>query len=578
MIAGHQNFGNIAALPAGGFGVLRMLKQAVGMAFLDRTFGVAKNAGQQAHGGVQHGLGGDLSACHHEIAKGYFCHAELFQNPLIHPFKAATQHRHPITARQILRHRLIKAPPARRHIKDRPAPTGVRLRLRQSRANDIGAQHHASTATCGRVIHIAMPPDAVGTQIMGVQLPFAVLQRLAGQGRTQHTGKCLGEQRDDARLPDANEIGRFIHQRCWFQRGPDCLAAVGFLWCAHAHVLLQGGCAWNRYLKPNRNPEEQSLNIKTEAMRAARAVWLRLAESSGLVAGNFVLSLLSARREGAGGGRVVVLAEGGARYVIKFRLNGRTEQFETALQAHHAAWQSMAAVPDCAAPLVLATDAQAGALLLEWVSAPTLLQALTRDPTATARAMNHTGRWMAAMHRGGAHDTVAFKADWMLGRLDVKTAGGVAEPAEYAACRTALNHLAKEARGAQMKKAVIHGDLTLSNLMWDGHVMTGIDFENTGIHPIVRDAAMLLCDVAVRCPVEQDSGLDGLLSADIMKAFARGLGEDAAPSPLLRFFIAYQMLHRWSRMPLHPGDWSMRRALAFSRVKSGTQRVLQDVL
>ena len=62
MVAAAQDLGNGFAFKLGRLRVLRMLEQPVRKAlFLDRV-GIAEHAGQQAHGGVEHGLRGELAA------------------------------------------------------------------------------------------------------------------------------------------------------------------------------------------------------------------------------------------------------------------------------------------------------------------------------------------------------------------------------------------------------------------------------------------------------------------------------------------------------------------------------------
>jgi hypothetical protein len=51
--------------------------------------------------------------------------------------------------------------------------------LRDCTSQHICPHYHASAATCGRIINIAMLALTVRAKIMGVQLPFAVFQAFA---------------------------------------------------------------------------------------------------------------------------------------------------------------------------------------------------------------------------------------------------------------------------------------------------------------------------------------------------------------------------------------------------------------
>lgn len=315
------------------------------------------------------------------------------------------------------------------------------------------------------------------------------------------------------------------------------------------------------------------MSIEREALRCANDVWPRLARSAALDPRDYTVALLSVRRETGDQARVVAVADGPARYVIKFRLNGSADRFEAAVAAHQAAGAALAGIADCAAPAVLASDARAGALLLEWVRGPTLLQALQDNPERAPDALALAGRWMAALHGHGRTEAAAFSGDWMLGRLDRLAAQGVAEPEAFARCRAALAGIAQDARGTPMQRAVIHGDLTASNLIWDGHVMTGIDFENTGLHPVARDAATVLCDVAIRSDCAAQAGTATVLPRPIMDAFLQGLGADTAPAPVLRFFIGLKLLQHWTRLPDDPARWSARRVHMFARISAAASRL-----
>jgi tRNA A-37 threonylcarbamoyl transferase component Bud32 len=323
------------------------------------------------------------------------------------------------------------------------------------------------------------------------------------------------------------------------------------------------------------------LDLRNRGLRAARQIWPPLTRAAGYTPADFALSVLSARAEGGDRARVVVLADGPARLVLKFRLNADPAQHDTTLRAHETAAAILRDVPDCAAPDVLARHADTGALLLSWVRGRSLFEVLAEKPGQMDVMMGHVGRWMAALHHRGEIEETPFKGGWMLGRLDRMAAGGVPDPHGFAACRRVLAQVERAAHGKTMPRAMIHGDLSLTNLIWDGRVLTGIDFENTGLHPVARDAAAVLCDCAVwfgpSVPGVGDPSGQSLLPGQVMDAFATGLGAQAVDPAVQRFFIGMRLLSIWAQVPVHARDRSLRRARVWQGVEAAAKRVLRDV-
>lgn len=313
------------------------------------------------------------------------------------------------------------------------------------------------------------------------------------------------------------------------------------------------------------------MNTKTQALAAAHAAWPRLAEIAGRLAADYRLSVLSARAEAEGRTRVVALAEAGEdRVILKFRVNGEAEAAQKMAEAHRSAARALADLPGYAAPEVLAFDPASGALLLSWVNGVTLQDAVSDGQVSVPDLVPHVGRWMAALHRRGETDHVPFNGAWMLRRLDQMAAKGVPATSRFAACRTALGQMADQLHDAPVHRAVIHGDLKLGNLMWDGQVMTGIDFENTGLHPVCRDAAMVLCDCIIWAP----TGMP--LTNDVMTAFVDRLGADVVDRDMLRFFIALRLLQIWARTPVRAMDRVGRKAHVWRRVRDAAQQILLE--
>ena len=165
---------------------------------------------------------------------------------------------------------------------------------------------------------------------------------------------------------------------------------------------------------PGGGQKSDNVNVKTQALQAARAVWPRLAHVSGRDPEAYDVTLVSARSEGEGRVRVVAVAQANERVVIKFRVGGKPGEVVHSAQAHRSAIETLADMPDCAAPEIIATDTGTGAMALIWVEGATLRDVFASDPGAVRPVMGHAGRWMAALHSRGPVDFVPFKGDWML--------------------------------------------------------------------------------------------------------------------------------------------------------------------
>ncbi len=205
-----------------------MLEKARREAFLFGRGGIAENAGQKPHGSIQKRLRGDLPTGEDKIAKAYLFDPEMIQNALIHAFEPPAQKRDAITGRKLAHHRLIHRLAARREIDERHhAPrfgSGGGDRLFQH----VGPQNHPRAATGGCVVDIVMPPLAKLAQVIGLELPKPLVQRLAGQALAQNTGEGAGKERDHLHLKSAGEGRGLFHEVARLERGRDRLAPVGF--------------------------------------------------------------------------------------------------------------------------------------------------------------------------------------------------------------------------------------------------------------------------------------------------------------------------------------------------------------
>jgi len=277
-------------------------------------------------------------------------------------------------------------------------------------------------------------------------------------------------------------------------------------------------------------------------MAYARASWPDLAAQAGVDPAAYVLQAVSCRREGADGARCVVRAGGTDAFALKFRLPFDSARFSRTLAAHQSAAEALNPLPDVGAVPVIGHDPARGVLMLPWLAGETLDTHLSARPDDGAKTLALAGRILHGLVAAAPTEAQAFTGDWQLRRLDQMPAGDLPGKAAFAKHRASLGALADALGGADMTKGRIHGDFRLANLLWDGATLTVLDLENTQSHPVVRDVAQLLVDAAVWTG---ERPLDGQGT----QAFIDALGLSPPDTRLLRFFVAFQLLHLWAGTP-----------------------------
>lgn len=121
VVARLQDGGDFLPLPFGGAGVLRVLQQTVGKAFLFGRGRIAKDARDQPDGGIQKRLRGDLASGQDEIAKADLFDLVVIKDALVDTFEPATQQRDPLARGKAARGGLIERLATGRKIDNRPA-------------------------------------------------------------------------------------------------------------------------------------------------------------------------------------------------------------------------------------------------------------------------------------------------------------------------------------------------------------------------------------------------------------------------------------------------------------------------
>lgn len=318
--------------------------------------------------------------------------------------------------------------------------------------------------------------------------------------------------------------------------------------------------------------------FRNRMKRSGVAAWKKLAETTGRLPRDYVPTLLSARREEAGGRGVLLLKarRGAPDLILKFRVGDRKGAWvDRAVAAYTQAGKALAPQSDVQAPHVLACDAERQAILLSHVAGhparELLFDADGGETDATARLLGQCAGWLSALHRAQPGPTVPFDPARVMPWAEAQ-----ADRDAYETQRAALVRLGERADGVRMDTGLVHGDMTLANLLVDRATVSGIDFEEDGPGPGVQDVAMLLADYLVWFGHDIPKTCRTPLPPALEVAFWRGYGAQMADDPVFRAHLVARLLTLWQNVPADPSLRSPRRAHVYAGVRAALARVNQD--
>ena len=310
---------------------------------------------------------------------------------------------------------------------------------------------------------------------------------------------------------------------------------------------------------------------RTRLAEAALAAWHEAAPRLDLNPNPAARDILSAQNE-AQGGRIVMRltpVDGAESLILKLRLGGDPVALEQAARAYRRAATSLAGQPGLAVPRLIMTLPEHHALILSdcpGTDARSLL-ADSANPDDHVPILRAAGQWLGALHRGQPAATAAFDPTPAL-RGQARRAGKSVAPRQRALARliARVQALAAPLPDRMWPQAVIHGDMTLGNLLIAPDQITGIDFENDTPAPIARDLAMLLIDHELWFG-HHPAAID---------AFWQAYGIDLRHDPLVCFHIALRLARLWSDMPAHPAQSNPRRAHLWAGLQAMSARLERE--
>jgi len=216
-------------------------------------------------------------------------------------------------------------------------------------------------------------------------------------------------------------------------------------------------------------------------------------------------------------------------------------------------------------PPILKADLENGVLEMPWIGGASLADVILKgDPCSVAK---RAGEWLAT-HHALSQRKWPFQprghVNW-LNRLIEESVTGmrtIPDSAAFSASARATQEKAWAARGQKGRKAITHRDMTLANLIWDGDVVWGIDFENAREDEPLRDLFTLALDILTLVPDRYDT-------SSVLIALKQAYG-DGHTAPAVRHALQDCFcLWVWANTPLAPSRrqrarWSIARDLLTS--------------
>lgn len=307
----------------------------------------------------------------------------------------------------------------------------------------------------------------------------------------------------------------------------------------------------------------------------AQAAWRALAAKAGM-AGKTPVGVISARKGNKQRWRVVARVEGQTPCIVKFWSVDGAQKARHAYRALELAQNALGPRDTMGAPMPLAWDVGTGSVLMSVCAGVSLRDVLLDGAEADiAGTLKPALRWMSALHAGSLKSDVPFGGIKKLNALQrAGAAGNIPEAARFNACLAQLARLAEKAAQMPNPTAIVHGDLTLSNLLVQGQNLAGIDFNNITRTSVALDLAMLLCEVAVTFAQDREVPAFVLLPEDWDAMVAQSYGGLSLDSATFQFFAGARLLRIWAQITPNIADHSLRRGHLWRGTQIAAQRLL----
>ena len=298
-------------------------------------------------------------------------------------------------------------------------------------------------------------------------------------------------------------------------------------------------------------------------------LWARLAEQAGLPAQGWHAALVSRRRDAVRARRVYRLNRGDTGLALRIVDHPRdAADFAAEVEAHLGVQDRFSELP-----VLMATDLESQAALMQWGGDQTLFDALA---TATAperqRLLAQAGGWLARFHRSGFDERRQFQPKHTfrhLRRLMDEARSGkraVCDQADWLNAAEAFCRMQPEFEGRQTVSCLGHGDLNLRNLLLSDGGVNGIDFRKGGPVPVGHDVARLLVHFGalLASPVR---GSGGLLPGVELAGFFGGYDLAGEDDPSIACLTRMRILIDWQSLPKKTARHSMAEARRYDGLR-----------
>ena len=210
-----------------------------------------------------------------------------------------------------------------------------------------------------------------------------------------------------------------------------------------------------------------------------------------------------------------------------------------------------------AVPALYHLDADAGALLVEWLDAPHLETVLVRsalDPSRHRQTLARVGAWLGDFHSVGHVEPAPFDAERYRRQLATRIAGAEAGARILAAdplwdrSRAWLERQLVLQDGTPVPSGCIHGDFTFTNVLVTPDSVTGIDIWAEPDVPLVEDLARMFVYLAMGdpFPLRGRIGAVPLAGRRAQQALLEGYGGlDLTSASVWETLVCYEALARW---------------------------------
>lgn len=320
-----------------------------------------------------------------------------------------------------------------------------------------------------------------------------------------------------------------------------------------------------------------------ERIRKGLEHWSELAELAGLPNDGWEPQLLTTRTDAKADRVVILLRHRSLAAVVCKRTFKDLEAMARGIVAQDLAAKAMSSSSNLGVPRILCALPDRGSVLMEAVEGQTLLEiCLSRAKVDFGIAdIGRAGQWLDAFHRSRELKVTKFDSSSMIHhfeqiRQDLETGRRqVASKAQFLRCLDAVVELGRSAHRIPTISAILHGDLTATNLILGPQSVWGIDMAGTvvtgpGFRPVGYDFARMLVYLVEKLPISKNHEV---VPAEIFSSFFEGYRVVSSADGTVPFLIPARLVLDWLSLPPANTSMNLRQFLRFRRIKRMAQAI-----